>query len=200
MAASPWIDLKRYGAVGATGKILKTNAYINLPVRNYIFFGWGMQWYPELCPQTGKLITSPWITGPVFYYPGPGGASLQCTSTAPGTLGIQLDYSGICPANAEKVRIALGVFSYCLFFFDCTHVSNTSPWFDEVGLGVYNYSSTPFIFADEMDRAQDNFPENGTLNFYATGRVDCNNIQGFPARSGDHVGRHAGCHRGGREC
>ena len=175
MAASPWIDLKKWGAVGTTGKILKTNVYANLPLRNYIFYQFNMQWYPELCVQTGKLVTSPWTSnGFIIYY----GAPSTCTSSAPGTLGTQIDFSGFIPKGAEKVRIALGVLSYCRFFANCTQTSDTTPWYDEVGLGVYGNPSVPFIFADGIDRAQDNFPTSGTLNVQATGRVDCNNIQG----------------------
>ena len=68
--------------------------------------------------------------------------------------------------------------SYCRFFANCTQVTNTSPWYDEVGLGVYGNPNVPYIFSDGIDRAQDNFPSNGTLGLSATGRVDCNNIQG----------------------
>ena len=176
LAASPWIDLKSYAAVGATGKIVKANMYANMPLRNYIMTQFNAQWYPEQCLQTGKLITSPWTSnGFIIYF---GWNPNQCTSTAPGTLGVQIDFSSFIPAGAEQVRIALGVLSYCRFFTNCTGISDTSPWYDEVGLGLYGNPGVPFIFADGIDRAQDNFPENGTLNYYATGRVDCNNIQG----------------------
>ena len=175
LAASPWVDLKAYGAVGATGKIVKFNTYFDLPLRNYIFWQVSVQWYPEKCLSTGKLVTSSWTsTGFYYFYPSP----QICTSTSPGTLGTQIDFSGFIPASAEQVRIGLGVLSYCRFFANCTGITNTTPWFDEVGLGVYGNPAAPFIFADGIDRAQDNFPENGTLNYYATGRVDCNNIQG----------------------
>ena len=175
LAASPWVDLKSYGAVGATGKIVKTNIYADLPLLNYIFWQPAVQYYPEVCLNTGKLVTSAWYAGNfVVFFPIP----LTCTSTTPGTLGSQLDYSGIIPPGAERVRIGLGVLSYCRFFSNCTGISNTTPWFDNVGLGIYGSTNVPFIFADGLDRAQDNFPENGTLSRFATGRVDCNNIQG----------------------
>jgi len=174
MAASPWIDLKAYGFIGAKGKVLKTNIYADLPLLNYIFTNLQVQWYPYMC-YGGKLATSPWIgTGIYYFY----GTTSFCTSTAPGTLGTQLDFSGWMDPGAEQVRIAVGVFSYCRFFANCTGITNTSPWYDLVGLGVYGGVGAPFIFTDELDRAQDNFPQNGTLNLYATGRVDCNNIQG----------------------
>jgi len=93
-------------------------------------------------------------------------------------MGTQLDFGWAASAGTEKIRIALGVFSYCRFFNNCTGITNTSPWYDLVGLGVYGDPGVPFIFTDDMDRAQDNFPENGTLGLYGTGRFDSNNVQG----------------------
>ena len=175
LAASPWIDLKGYGAIGATGKIIKFNWYAELPLRNYIFWQANAQWYPEKCLQNGKLVTSAWSSNgfPCWY-----GCPVGCTPTTPGTIGTQIDFSGFIPAGAEQVRIALGVLSYCRFFANCTQTANTTPWYDEVGLGVYGNPGVPYIFADGIDRGQDNFPQNGGLQANAPGRIDCNNIQG----------------------
>ena len=175
LAASPWIDLKQYGTVGATGKILKTNLYVELPLRNYIFVQFNAQWYPEKCLQTGKLITSGWNSDGFIYY---FGGEPQCTPTLPGTIGTQIDFSGVIPAGAEQVRIALGVLSLCGFFADCTQVSNTTPWFDFAALGVYGNPGVPFILSQDIDRGQDNFPASGTLSASAPGRIDSNNIKG----------------------
>ena len=175
VAASPWIDLKGYGAVGATGKLIKLNLYYSHPLRNYMFLEWGAQWYPDVCLRTGKLITSPWdFSQFTFGFP----PSPNCTSTLPGTPGVIIDKSGIIPPGAEQVRIAVGIESFCRFFADCLQLPDTSPWYDEVGLGVYGNANIPYIVANEIDRAQDSFPENGTLNLYSTGRVDCNKVQG----------------------
>ena len=175
LAASPWIDLKAYGKVGAFGKLIRTNTYADLPLRNYLFLQLNAQWYPQVCLKTGKLVTSEWTSNGFIYY---FGGVPQCTSTLPGTRGFQLDFSAVIPPGAEQIRIALGVLSYCRFYAECTQVSNSTPWLDYVGLGVYGDPHFSFIKADEAGRAQDNFPENGTLNFYATGRVDCSSIQG----------------------
>lgn len=178
LAGSPWIDLKAAGKNGAPGKILKTNLYTELPLRNYIFVQFNAQWYPEVCLNTGKIYTSPWTSnGFVYYF----GGVPQCTAPAPvlgEELGTQINFSAFIPAGAEQVRMALGVLSYCRFFANCTQVSNTTPWFDFVGLGVFGTPGAPFIFVDGIDRPQDNFPENGTLNLSAPGRVDKNDIQG----------------------
>ena len=175
LAASPWIDLKSHGAVGSYGKLIETHIYADLPLRNYIFTQFNVQWYPAVCGTTGKLVTSPWTSnGFVYYF----GGTPQCTSVLPGTLGTQIDFSGFMPAGAEQVRIALGCLSYCRFFANCTQLSNTTPWFDLAGLGVYGNPRTPFIVAGENGRAQDNFPMNGGLYLRAPGRVDCNDVQG----------------------
>jgi len=162
LAASPWIDLKAFGSVGATGKIVKTNLYVELPLRNYVFVQFNAQWYPEKCLQTGKLVTSSWTSnGFVYYF----GGTPTCTSTVPGTIGTEIDFSGFIPAGAEQVRIALGVLSYCRFFANCTGVTNTTPWFDNAGLGVYGSVNLPVIHAEDQGRAQDNFPINGQIAF-----------------------------------
>ena len=175
LAASPWVDLKQYGVMGAIGKIIKTNIYSQLPLTDYVFMQFSAQWYPEKCLVTGKLVTSSWTSnGFVFHNNGVTG----CTSTLPGTIGSQVDYSGIIPPGAEQVRIAVGVLNFCRFFSNCTGLSNSTPWFDEVGLGVYGDPGVPFIVADGTGRAQDNFPANGNINRTAPGRIDCNDVQG----------------------
>ena len=175
MAASPWIDLKQYGKAGAPGKFIKTNLYTYLPLYNYLFVQFRAQWYPEKCLHTGKLITSPWTSNEFAYY---FGGVPQCTSTATGTLGTQIDFSGVIPPGAEQVRIAVGCLSYCQFFANCTPFSTTSPWLDNVGLGVYGTPGVPWIFTDAIGRAQDSFPQNGLLTLTGSGRIDCNNVQG----------------------
>jgi flagellar hook capping protein FlgD len=175
-AVSPWIDLKQYGMVGASGKIIKTNLYTYLPLYNYLFVQFQAQWYPETCLLTGKLTTSPWKSNDfVYFFDG----IPQCTSTAPGTAGTQINFSGVISPGAEQVRISVGVISYCRFFGNCTQFSTTSPWFDDVGLGVYGLPGAPNIFTDANGRAQDNFPSNpGSVSRTAPGRIDCNDVQG----------------------
>jgi flagellar hook capping protein FlgD len=174
VAISPWIDLKAYGAM-SSGKIIKFNTYYDLPLRNYIFTEFAAQWYPQTCTVTGKLVRSPVTVIPqiIYFFT----SSVFCTSRL-NSFGTQIDISGIVPPSAEEVRIALGVVSWCRFYPNCTQMTNSTPWYDYVGLGVYGNPGVPVIFADDIDRAQDNFPENGSLSLYATGRVDSNNIQG----------------------
>jgi hypothetical protein len=175
LAASPWIDIKAYGKVGSVGKIIKTNIYADLPLRNYIFTHLMAQWYPETCLLTGKLATSAWTDNGFLYY---FGGVPTCTSTLSGDRGFQLDFSGVIPPGAEEVRIALGVLSYCKFL-ECSGISNSTPWFDFVGLGVYGSPNQTLVFTDPIGRAQDSFPEDGSISLSATGRIDCNDVLGY---------------------
>jgi hypothetical protein len=146
-----------------------------MPLLNYIFTQFNVQWYPEVCWNTGKLITSSW-TSQGFIWPtylGP-----QCTSRAQPVLGLHVEFSAIIPAEAEQVRIAVGVLSYCRFFANCTGASNTTPWFDDLALGVYGHTNAPYITNRDIDLPQDAFPENGTLYPYSPGRIDAGNVKG----------------------
>ncbi len=58
VAMSPWIDLLAYGRVGAPQKFFRYDGYFELPLLNYIFVQTEAQWYPEVCANTGKIITS----------------------------------------------------------------------------------------------------------------------------------------------
>lgn len=172
LAASPWIDLLATGKAGTYGKLVRSSVYAELPLRNYVFARIYAQWYPDKCLRTGKLITSPWTSNGFVY---DFGGTPACS--APGKP-MEIDLSGIVPPAAEQLRVALGCVSYCQFFSTCTQVSNTTPWFDNVSVGVFGARGVPFIATDELGRAQDNFPQNGGLGANAPGRIDANNIQG----------------------
>jgi flagellar hook capping protein FlgD len=172
LAASPWIDLSAAGQAGTYGKMVRSSVYAELPLRNYVFAQVYAQWYPERCLRTGKLITSPWTSNGFVY---DFGGNPVCTT--PGKP-MEADLSAVVPPAAEQLRIALGCVSYCRFFSTCTQVSNTTPWFDNVSVGVYGAPGVPFIATDELGRAQDNFPQNGGLGASSPGRIDANNIQG----------------------
>ena len=172
LAASPWIDLKAVGLAGSPGKIIQHRMYADLPILSYVMAYHQFQWYPEVCLNTGKLVTSPWTSYCFVYYYGSGLPA--CTSAGP----LSRDFGGCISEGAEKVRVAVGVLSFCRFFSNCTQMTNTTPWFDDIRVGVYGTPNAPFIALDEVGLPQDNFPENGTLYLYSPGRVDCNNIQG----------------------
>ena len=175
LAASPWIDLGPDGWNNpGPGKLIETKLYAELPLLNYVFVQFNVQWYPEACIATGKLILSAWQSnGFVYYF----GGVPQCTSVD-AIRGTQIDFSAFVPPGAEQMRIALGILSYCRFYANCSGVSNSTPWLDQIKLGVYGDPNAPLIAPSSVDTPQDMFPQNGTLNIAAPGRIDSNNIRG----------------------
>jgi hypothetical protein len=170
LAVSPWIDLQAAGKVGVPGKLIQFDMYAALPVLNYIFVQTEVQWYPELCLSTGKLVTTPFTAdGFVRYF----GDVPACTPPGGPT---RIPFGSIVAPGAEQMRIALGVISYCRFFPNCTGMANSSPWFDNVKLGVFGNPGLPLIGTRTIDTPQDAFPANGTLSANAPGRLDSNNV------------------------
>jgi hypothetical protein len=176
MAASPWIDLGPDGYNNkGPGKFIQSSLYTELPLLNYIFMQFNVQFYPYVCLATGTpfIITSPWTSsGFVYYF----GGVPQCVS--PGQIPTRINFGSRIPLEAEQVRLGIGVISYCRFFANCTNDSNTTPWVDNVKLAVFGDPSAPLIALRTLDIPQDNFPTNGTLNISAPGRLDKNAVLG----------------------
>lgn len=158
-AASPWIDLKAAGLVGVPDKFIQYKVYAELPLLNYVFVQVLSQYYPEPCG--GRDGTSAWDnTGFVFYY---GGIPTCFEGTS--RLNIAL--------GAEQVRIGIGVTIFCNFFANCTGVANSTPWFDNVRLGVTGNLSVPLLTSSGFSSGPvDAFPENGSLRINSPGRFD----------------------------
>jgi flagellar hook capping protein FlgD len=167
LAISPWIDLKAAGLVGSPGKVIRYSIYAELPLRNWTLVQSRMQWYPDVCAATGKVVVSPLVDAGWYYF---FGGVPTCTPAGGGGERL-MDLSQVVPPQAEKVRIAIGVVNWCRWFPDCTGVSNTTPWLDNISLGVYGAPGSPGPF-DQAKNLIDNFPQNGTLNLNAPGRVD----------------------------
>ena len=173
LAVSPWIDLKKAGRVGSPTKFLEFGGYFDLPLLNYLFVHTQMQWYPTLCPITGKLRTSGFKSdGFVRYFGG-------VPSCGAGNGLTRIDFSGVVDYGAEQMRVAVGVVSYCRFFAGCSYVSNSTPWFDNVKLGVAGTPGAPRLTVKDVHLPQDSFPESGYLAVNATARLDCNTVKGF---------------------
>ncbi len=177
LAASPWIDLVRNnlitGTGGPPGKFIQFEGYFELPLLNYIFVQTQVQFYPQVCTASGKLITSPFISdGFVRYF---GGVP---TCTNPGGLPTRINLGAVTDSGAEQLRMAIGVISYCRFFANCTGTTNSTPWVDNAKLGLFGDEGAPLIATSTIDVPQDIFPENGTINIGAPGRLDSNNVKG----------------------
>jgi len=177
VAMSPWIDLLAAGRVGAPQKFFRFDGYFELPLLNYIFVQTVAQWYPAVCSITGKYITSPITSdGFVRYF----GGVPTCRMYVPGAdTAVYLTFATVIASTAEQVRIGLGTLNYCRFYGNCTGVTNSTPWFDNVRFGAAGIPGAPVISLRTIDTPQDSFPENGSLRINAAGRLDCNNIKGF---------------------
>jgi flagellar hook capping protein FlgD len=172
--ASPWIDLKADNVLGAPNKFVDMSLYADLPLLNYVYAQFFVQYYPYTCPSGGKLITSPWIIDGITHYFG----SPTCTQ---GGSKFRVDFSSLMDVGAQQVRIGVGVFSGCLFYPNCTGLNNSSPWYDNIRFGVagtFSGTPTPIIAARSIDLPQDAFPENGSLHLSATARLDSGTLKG----------------------
>ena len=172
IACSPWIDLLAGGDAGRPGKLIAFHGYFELPLTNYFFVQTLASWYPAICPGTGLVyVKPPTSDGFVRYF----GGVPNCT--APGAPTV-VDFSAVIPPSAEQVRICLGVLSYCLFFSNCTGVTNSTPWLDDVSLCVFGTAGAPIVTQRTIDVFQDNFAADGTLNPMSFGRIDVNDVKG----------------------
>ena len=135
VAISPWIDLERFGIDDRTGFAIKLGGYFDLPLLNYVFVKSEAQWFPDSCRVSGKVGVSPWITNDFFFNFGSGES--VCNRT------YNISFEGVIPPEVDEVRVAVGVLNYCRFFENCTEVTNTSPWLDNVRFAAYKitYSS-----------------------------------------------------------
>ena len=173
LAVSPWADLQAGGDVGRPGRIILFHGYFELPLTNYIFVQTLASWHPAICPQNGQIYVKPLTSdGFVRYFGGVPNCSAPGAPTA-------IEFSAIVPPDAQQVRIALGVLSYCSMYINCTGVTNTTPWLDHIALGIYGTAGAPIVNLRTIDVFQDNFAADGTLNPSSAGRIDCNNIKGF---------------------
>jgi hypothetical protein len=173
-AVSPWIDLLAGGDAGRPGKLLMFDKYSDTPLANYIFEQYGARYYPYVCPANGQITTSPFDELVFEFF---NESTPVCNPVnAPRVR----DYSATIPPGAEQVQLAFGVVSFCStspFGPVCTGISNTTPWYDNIALGVYGSAVAPTVLTTTFDRFQDNFAADGSLNPASTGRIDTNRIK-----------------------
>lgn len=174
IAVSPWIDLGTDGANLASlpGKVLEYTGYFNLPLLNYVFVTVYAQWYPYLCSTTGKYTVSPFRNDGFSYFFGGLPAVYDRKNPA------RVDFSGTVDPGATQMRVGVGVITFCRFFADCGGQGNSTPWFDDVRMGVYGAPGAPLISTRAFERPQDAFPASGVPRFDHPGRVDSNLIKG----------------------
>jgi hypothetical protein len=114
----------------------------------------GAQYYPYVCPSTGRIGVSPiqWTTT-IFFFGSPGCGTRY------------YDISYFKPSSAEQVRIVVGPILN-------NGLTNPPPYIDNVRLGVYGPKSAPLISVDPRYLLQDNFASDGTLNPSSPARLD----------------------------
>ncbi len=174
IAASPWIDLKRGGDAGRPLKLVLYSINLDLPLSQYVFEQVRARYYPAVCAVTGRIITTPWRDQNIVFFPG---FSPYCTALGATQL---RDYSAVVEKEAEQVQLGLGMLNLCRtapFGVPCTGQTNTTPWFDNIALGVSGSAVAPGLALLTFDRFQDAFAADGTLNPSSTGRLDTNTIK-----------------------
>lgn len=180
IAASPWIDLKRTNDFGRPGKLMLYDVYAEMPLANYVFVNLRVRYYPAICAATGLIYKTPWKDQNIIFY---FGESPFCNPFNAPRL---RDYSAVVDAAAEQLQLGFGMLNLCRtapFGVPCTHVTNTTPWMDNIGLGVYGPKTAPSVSILTFDVYQDNFASDGTLNPASTVAVDTNRLKGFSTPS-----------------
>ncbi|HEX7879566.1 MAG TPA: FlgD immunoglobulin-like domain containing protein, partial [Candidatus Eisenbacteria bacterium] len=175
IAVSPWIDLLAGGDVGKPGKLLLHDVVAIMPLTNYIFTQYRVRYYPEVCAATGLLYRTPWKDQNVVFY---WGEQPICN---PANAPRLRDYSAVFSPGAQQAQLAFGMISLCRtspFGPLCTGVTNQTPYYDNISLGVYGNATVPVVNTTTFDRFQDNFAADGTLHPAAPGRFDQNRIKG----------------------
>jgi len=174
IAASPWIDLGRGGDSARPGKLFLRSQYLELPVANYIFFAGTARYYPYICPSTGLPVVSPWLFQAINYF------DSETPCTPEGRPRVK-DISALIGMGAEEVQLGIEMINLCRtapFGDPCSGITNTTPWFDNVALGVYGDIHIPVVNTTTFDRLQDNFAADGSLNPASPGRIDQNRLKG----------------------
>lgn len=161
VALSPWIDLDEHGLAGVPEKRVEFDTYLEFPLRNYISL--------KVVAESNDGFVEQGVYG--------AGPIPLCTT---GSQVVSMEVGHLIPPGETDFRVGIGVVSFCRFFGDCTGVTNTTPWIDNVRVVVGGNPDAPLIAAAPEHHPQDSFPQNGTLRLDAPGRVDCNVVKGFP--------------------
>ncbi|TPW17340.1 MAG: hypothetical protein FD129_418, partial [bacterium] len=182
LAISPWIDLLSGGDSGRPGKLMSYDVYALMPLVNYVFVQLRARFYPAVCAVTGLIYLTPFRDqNLVFYY----GEAPFCNPVTSPRL---RDYSAVITSGAEQIQLAFGMLNLCRtepFGDPCSGITNQTPYFDNISLGVYGSPTRPVVNTTAFDRFQDNFSADGSMNHTSAGRFDQNRIKGA---SGPSVG------------
>jgi hypothetical protein len=118
-----WSPPMYVGAYPERGYMLAFEAYVDLPISNYIFYRRYVRYVqnPD-CPA--GAWSSPLSDGFVYY-----SASPSCTTRV-------WDFSDVVPADCDSIMVGLSVWTGCIEWSQPCTEGNESPVFDNVAVGV----------------------------------------------------------------
>jgi hypothetical protein len=175
IAASPWIDLLANGDSGRPGKLMLYDVYAEMPITNYVFVQLRARFYPAICTATGLIYVTPFRDQNVVFYFG------EVPFCNPSNAPRARDYSAVIEPGAQQLQLGFGMLNLCRTApfppTPCSGLTNTTPWMDNISVGVYGNATVPVVNTTTFDRFQDNFAADGTLNVASPGRIDQNRIK-----------------------
>jgi hypothetical protein len=127
------------------------DAYAIIPLENGVLFRAGWMYYPLVCPATGQATWSGRVGTSSYGY---GGADPFCASFRIGGT----DTDGIpVPSTARMVRLVLELMADCSAFAidPCSGVTNQTPLFDNIAVGVTSGHMAPIVSFDIGAQYQD---------------------------------------------
>jgi hypothetical protein len=145
-AFSPSIDMTAYPS---RGYVIARDAYLDLPIANWIFFRYYVSYVQDVnCPVGAWSV--PVSDNYVYYSPTP-----NCGYNEWG-------FSQYVPTDADSLKIGLSAWNGCnVWEVPCTN-GNETPVFDNVKLGIWDLSA-PQASIRAVDNYTDSFPEDDTL-------------------------------------
>jgi hypothetical protein len=148
---SPWIDLGAEGVTPQGDLLLEFAGHFDLPLINNVVVRYAVQWSPLECSQGGGPVSGIVVYGDVDYS-APAGIFPVC---ACGSNRVRRLLSDVVPAEATAIRVGIGIFSGCRTntFSPCSGITNTTPWIDDVRVGVLSTGSVTGV-GDVVDRTR----------------------------------------------
>lgn len=166
-AFSPPADLSALPS-GCRDILAAWDQYSILPQANGVFYRPGWNYFPYVCPATGEVDWSGRAGQDTYFYVG---AEPACA----GLRNVGTEY-GI-PSEAEQVSFCLEVYSSCDAFgvppSICTGVTNATPLFDNVRIGVTSRGCAPTIAFEVGGAFQDGFGQGLKMAVDNVGNADC---------------------------
>jgi len=128
---SPTVDISSYGPapLNVWGQY---DIYADNAAADNVFWTWGFQYYPDICPVTGDSVWSdPQGPSLLFYTNSPFCATVRSFANDTSSPGISSSGTTLIPAGADSVRFCLEVVS-----MSSSPSGNETPLFDNMQVGV----------------------------------------------------------------